>query len=174
MQRPYIRLYAYSILILLSTSITIAVSILLLLLFLYCLCYKIVATDNLPRESLFTRINKFGFYFPRRLLRSPILVGHQDYFLATLPGSIALFINPPECDIVRWNLFIMGRNIDKKFPIVSSTTRKGTTLNSAAAIDSPSVLSKLFTPPQPARMLLLLNLKLLMMILLLFLIKLVH
>ena len=23
------------------------------------------------------RINKFGFYFPRRLLRSPILVGHQ-------------------------------------------------------------------------------------------------
>src|SRR5215204_4128774 len=37
------------------------------------------------------RINKFGFYFPRRLLRSPILVGHQDYFLAPLPGSIALF-----------------------------------------------------------------------------------
>jgi len=32
------------------------------------------------------RINKFGFYFPRRLLRSPILVGHQDYFLAPLPG----------------------------------------------------------------------------------------
>ena len=32
------------------------------------------------------RINKFGFYFPRRLLRSPILVGHQDYFLASLPG----------------------------------------------------------------------------------------
>src|SRR5829696_3853136 len=30
------------------------------------------------------RINKFGFYFPRRLLRSPILVGHQDYFLATI------------------------------------------------------------------------------------------
>ena len=32
-----------------------------------------------------------------------------------------------------------------------STTREGTTLNSAAALDSPSVLSKLVTPPQPAR-----------------------
>ena len=32
------------------------------------------------------RINKFRFYFPRRPLRSPILVGHQDYFLAPLPG----------------------------------------------------------------------------------------
>src|SRR4051812_7114740 len=41
------------------------------------------------------RINKFGFHFPRRLLRSPILVGHQDYFLAPLPGSIALLISSP-------------------------------------------------------------------------------
>ena len=44
----------------------------------------------------------------------------------------------------------MGRNVDKKFPIVPSTTKKGTTLNSAAALDSPSVLSKLVTPAQPA------------------------
>ena len=44
----------------------------------------------------------------------------------------------------------MERNSDNKFPIVPSTTRKGTTLNSAAALDSPSVLSKLVTPPQPA------------------------
>ena len=42
------------------------------------------------------RINKFGFYFPRRLLRSPILVGHQDYFLAPLPGTIALPISSLE------------------------------------------------------------------------------
>ena len=41
------------------------------------------------------RINKFGFYFPLRLLRSPILVGYQDYFLAPLPGSIALLISSP-------------------------------------------------------------------------------
>ena len=45
----------------------------------------------------------------------------------------------------------MGRNADKKFPIVPSTTRKGKTLNSAAALHSPSVLSKLVTPPQPTR-----------------------
>ena len=108
MQRPFIRPYAYSILILLSTIITTAVFISLLLLFHYCHYYKTVATDNLSRASLFTgageltihllrlinilwlplcRINKFGFYFPRRLLRSPILVGHQDYFLAPLPGG---------------------------------------------------------------------------------------
>ena len=42
------------------------------------------------------RINKFGFYFPRILLRSPILVGHQDYFLAPLPGTIALPIRSLE------------------------------------------------------------------------------
>ena len=100
MQRPYIRPYAYNILILLSNVITIVVLIILLLLFHYCLSYKSVATDNLPRASLFTgvahltnlllklinilwlplcRINKFGFYFTRRLLRSPILVGHQAH-----------------------------------------------------------------------------------------------
>ena len=169
MQRPFIRPYAYSILIMLSTIIITAVFTLLLLLFHYCLCYKTVATDNLSRASLFTgaaeltihllrlinilwlplcRINKFGFYFPRRLLRSPILVGHQDYFLAPLPGSIALFISSPECDIALWNSFIMGRPGDKKFPIIPSTTRKGTILSTAAALDSPSVLSKLVTPPQ--------------------------
>jgi hypothetical protein len=59
---------------------------------------KNVATDKPLRTNLFLRaaeltthllrlinilwlplcgINKFGFYFPRRLLRSPILVGHQ-------------------------------------------------------------------------------------------------
>jgi hypothetical protein len=86
-------------LILLFTIDTVTVFILLLLLlFHYCHYYKTVATDKLMRASLFPgaaeltthllrlinilwlplcRINKFGFYFPRRLLRSPILVGHQ-------------------------------------------------------------------------------------------------
>ena len=41
------------------------------------------------------QINKFGFYFPRRLLRSPILVGYQDCFPALLPESIALLISSP-------------------------------------------------------------------------------
>ena len=39
------------------------------------------------------RINKLGHSYPRRLLRSPILVGYQDCFLAPLPGSIALSIS---------------------------------------------------------------------------------
>jgi hypothetical protein len=88
-------------LILLFTIVTTDVFILLLLLLCcYYHYYKTVATDKLLRASLFLgaaeltthlsrlinilwlplcRINKFGFYFPRRLLRSPILVGHQDF-----------------------------------------------------------------------------------------------
>jgi hypothetical protein len=85
--------------ILLFTIATITAFILLLLiLFHYYHHYKIVATDKPLRASLFPgaaeltthllrlinilwlplcRINNFGFYFPRRLLRSPILVGHH-------------------------------------------------------------------------------------------------
>ena len=42
---------------------------------------------------LLCRINKLGYIYPRRLLRSPTLVGHQDYFPAPLSGSIALYIS---------------------------------------------------------------------------------
>jgi hypothetical protein len=87
-------------LILLFTIVTTVVFILLLLLlFCYYHYYKTVSTDKLLRASLFPgaaeltthlsrlinilwlplcRINKFGFYFPRRLLRSPILLGHHS------------------------------------------------------------------------------------------------
>jgi hypothetical protein len=87
-------------LILLFTIDTTTVFILLLLLlFYYCHYYKTIATDKLLRASLFPgaaeltthllrliniiwlplcRINKFGFYFPRSLLRPPILVGHHQ------------------------------------------------------------------------------------------------
>src|SRR3954462_14116558 len=97
MQRPFIHPYAYSILILLFTTITTTAVFILLLLLLYDYhCYKTVATDKLLRASLFPgaadltnqssklifilwlplcQINKFGLYYPRRLLRSPILVG---------------------------------------------------------------------------------------------------
>jgi hypothetical protein len=93
-------------LILLFTIDTATVFILLLLLlFHYCYYYKTVATDKPLRASLFPgaaeltthllrlinifwlplcRINKFGFYFPLRLLRSPILVGHQYVILFSL------------------------------------------------------------------------------------------
>jgi hypothetical protein len=74
-------------------------------------------------------------------------VGHQDYFLALLTGSIALFVSSLGIHIVRCNPFIMGKPHDGKFPILSSTTRRGTTLNTSVALDSPSVMSKLLTPP---------------------------
>jgi hypothetical protein len=86
-------------LILLFTIATITIfTLLLLLLFYYYHHYKIVSTDKPLRASPFPgaaeltthllrlinilwlplcRINKFGFYFLQRLLRSPILVGHQ-------------------------------------------------------------------------------------------------
>ena len=110
MQRPFIHPHAYSILILLSTAIITVVFILLLLLFHYCYCHKTVATDKLCRVSLLPgaaeltnhlsrlinilwlslcRINKFGFYFPRRLLRSPILVGYQ-LESGTFPGNASM------------------------------------------------------------------------------------
>jgi hypothetical protein len=41
----------------------------------------------------------------------------------------------------------MGKPRDGKFPILPSTTRRGTTLNTFAALDSPSVMRKLLTPP---------------------------
>ena len=156
-------------LILLFTEVTatVTVTLLLLLLCYYC-CYITVATDKLCQGSLLSgaaeltihllrlinilwlplcRINKFGFYFPRRLLRSPILVGHQDYFLAPLPGSIALFISSSGSDILCCNPFIMGRARDEKVHVLPSTTRKGTTLSTSAALDSPSVINQLVTPP---------------------------
>jgi hypothetical protein len=76
-------------------------------------------------------------------------VGHQDYFLVPLPGSIALFVSSLGIHIVRYNPFIMGKPHDRKVSILPSTTRRGTTLNTSVALDSPSVMSKLLTPPHP-------------------------
>src|SRR4051812_47395071 len=41
----------------------------------------------------------------------------------------------------------MGKSRDGKFPILPSTTRRGTILNTFVALDSPSLISKLVTPP---------------------------
>jgi hypothetical protein len=141
--------------ILLFTIATITVFTLLLLLFYYYHHYKTVVNDKPLWASLFLgaaeltthllrlinilwlsvcRINKFGFYFPRRLLRSPILVGQQDYFLAPLLGSIALFVSSLGIHIVHCNPFIMGKPRDGKDPILPSTTRRGTTLNTFVAL----------------------------------------
>jgi hypothetical protein len=102
-------------LFLLFTTITITtVTLLLLLLLHYCHHYKTVATDKLLQERLFPgaaeltthllrltyilwlplcRINKFGLYFPRRLLRSPILVGHHSH--STWPITLCIYNLPP-------------------------------------------------------------------------------
>jgi hypothetical protein len=74
-------------------------------------------------------------------------VGHQDYFLALLPGSIALFVSSLGIDIVCCNPSIMVKPRDGKVPILPSTTRRGTPVNTSVALDSPSVMSKLLTPP---------------------------
>ena len=42
----------------------------------------------------------------------------------------------------------MGKPRDDKVAILPSTTRKGTTLSTSAALDSPSVISQLVSPPQ--------------------------
>src|SRR4051812_19996127 len=44
----------------------------------------------------------------------------------------------------------MGKSRDGKLPILPSTTRIGTVLNTSAALDSSSIISKLFTPPPHA------------------------
>jgi hypothetical protein len=41
----------------------------------------------------------------------------------------------------------MGKPHDGKVPILPSTTRRGMTLNTSVALDSPSMMSKLLTPP---------------------------
>ena len=45
----------------------------------------------------------------------------------------------------------MGRTRDERVPILPSTTRKGTTLSTSAALDSPSMMSQLITPPHVTR-----------------------
>ena len=47
--------------------------------------------------------------------------------------------------------FIMGSARDEKVHVLPSTTRKGTTLSTSAALDSPSVMSQLITPPHVTR-----------------------
>jgi hypothetical protein len=127
MQRPFIHPYAYSIIILLFTIVSATVFILLLLLsFCYCYYYKTVATDKLLRASLFPgaseltthllrlikilwlplcRINKFGFYFPRRLLRSPYTCGSLRLFSGAIAGEHSFICK------VTWNWYCSLQSI---------------------------------------------------------------
>ena len=85
--------------------VTATAAVLLLLLLSYYCCFHItpVTSAFLGAAELTTpllrlisilclplcRINKFGFYFPRRLLRSPILVGHHPTRLAKVSPATA-------------------------------------------------------------------------------------
>jgi hypothetical protein len=117
-------------LIILFTIATITVfTLLLLLLFYNYHHYKTVATDKPLRASLFPgaaeltthllrllnilwlplcRINKFGFYFPRRLLRSPILVGHHTRFACHVWAACGCILGFKSSLCVRLVLGISG------------------------------------------------------------------
>src|SRR5215218_5019460 len=93
------------------SHITITAAVLLLLLLsYYCYFHITPVTSAFPGAAELTtqllrlisilylpfcRINKFGFYFPRRLLRSPILVGHQ--------------VSSAEIEVLESDVFVLGR-----------------------------------------------------------------
>ena len=45
----------------------------------------------------------------------------------------------------------MGKTTEPKVSILPSRTRQGTILNTSVALDSPSVINKLVTPPHASR-----------------------
>ena len=45
----------------------------------------------------------------------------------------------------------MGKTTDPRVPILLSRTRQGTTLNTSVALDSPSVINMLVSPPHASR-----------------------
>src|SRR5664279_2239323 len=168
---PMVFLVLVLSLIIYAVTVTFAaVTLLLLLLPNYCCQHITVTSNKFCQASIYPgvaelttqllrlisilwlplcRINKFWLkYFPCRLLRTPTLVGHQDYFLAPLPGSIALFISSSGSYLVCCNLLsIMGKTKDSKHVILPSKTRRGTVLNTSIALDSPTVLNRFATPP---------------------------
>ena len=71
-------------------------------------------------------------------------MGYQDYFLAPLSGSIALFFE----SLGNWDLYLLitMKNLeDERTKIFPSTMRGGKELPSSSALDSPSFLSTLAT-----------------------------
>ena len=171
MQRPFIRPCAYSILILLFTIITTAVFISPLLLFHYFHCHKTVTTDKLLRASLFRgaaelttpllrltnilwlplcRINKLGL-LPLKTVAIPYTCGSSGLFSGAVTGEHSFICKSTWIDIVRCKSSILGKPRDAKVAILPSTTRKGTTLSTSAALDSPSVIDKLVSPPHALR-----------------------
>ncbi|KAK1647441.1 hypothetical protein QYE76_065246 [Lolium multiflorum] len=78
----------------------------------------------------------------------PYTCGSSRLFSGAVAGEHSFIWKFTWIDIVRCKFSIMGKPRDTKIAILPSTTRKGTTLSTSAALDSPSVISKLVSPPQ--------------------------
>jgi hypothetical protein len=155
-------------LVLLLTIATITTFILLLLLpFHYYHHYKTVATDKPLRASLFLgaveltthllrlinilwlplcRINKFGFYFPRRLLWSPILVGHQKYSRNWMKQKPNLLFFSKHHKVRRWDGGGPGARLTlgwRGLPLARAT--RGVR---PAGPPPDAALSPIYSPPQ--------------------------
>ncbi|KAK1699412.1 hypothetical protein QYE76_016109 [Lolium multiflorum] len=83
-----------------------------------------------------------------RTVAIPYTCGSSRLFSGAVAGEHSFIWKFTWIDIVRCKFSIMGKPRDTKIAILPSTTRKGTTLSTSAALDSPSVISKLVSPPQ--------------------------
>ncbi|KAK1608207.1 hypothetical protein QYE76_031880 [Lolium multiflorum] len=81
----------------------------------------------------------------------PYTCGSSRLFSGAVAGEHSFICKFTWIDIVRCKFSIMGKPRDTKVAILPSTTRKGTTLSTSAALDSPSVISQLVSPPQTSR-----------------------
>ncbi|KAK1696393.1 hypothetical protein QYE76_013090 [Lolium multiflorum] len=90
----------------------------------------------------------------RRLWKTvaiPYTCGSSRLFSGAVAGEHSFICKFTWIDIVRCKFSIMGKPRDTKIAILPSTTRKGTTLSTSAALDSPSVIDKLVSPPHASR-----------------------
>ncbi|KAK1609836.1 hypothetical protein QYE76_033509 [Lolium multiflorum] len=81
----------------------------------------------------------------------PYTCGSSRLFSGAVAGEHSFIWKFTWIDIVRCKFSIMGKPRDTKIAILPSTTRKGTTLSTSAALDSPSVIDKLVSPPHASR-----------------------
>ncbi|KAK1647362.1 hypothetical protein QYE76_065167 [Lolium multiflorum] len=77
----------------------------------------------------------------------PYTCGSSRLFSGAVAGEHSFIWKFTWIDIVHCKFSIMGKPRDTKIAILPSTTRKGTTLSTSAALDSPSVIDKLVSPP---------------------------
>ncbi|KAK1611560.1 hypothetical protein QYE76_035233 [Lolium multiflorum] len=86
-----------------------------------------------------------------RTVAIPYTCGSSRLFSGAVAGEHSFIWKFTWIDIVRCKFSIMGKPRDTKIAILPSTTRKGTTLSTSAALDSPSVIDKLVSPPHASR-----------------------